>query len=71
MELLIFATPGTSDMRMDSYSYATKGVDKFLEHSLKIDSQNFLCKMEGYALQGVYGESRDVSRNWCFVNILL
>ena len=58
-------------MRMDSYSYATKGVDKFLEHSLKIDSQKFLCKMEGYVLQGVYGENQDVSKSWCFINVPL
>ena len=56
VELLIFAVSGTSDLQMDPYSYASEGATKFLEHSLKIDTQDFLCKMEGYTLQGVYGE---------------
>ena len=56
MEVLLFAVPGTTDLRTDSHYYATEGLSKFLEHSMKIDPQSFLCKMEGYALQGIHGE---------------
>lgn len=54
MELLIFAVPGMTDLCTDSHYYATEGLSEFPEHSMKIDQLSFLCKMEGYVLQGIH-----------------
>ena len=56
-EVILFTTSETTDLPLHGLSFATKGVSKFLEHGLKMDTQEFLCKMEGFAIQGVQGES--------------
>jgi hypothetical protein len=42
-------------MPMKSVSFTTSGVENFLEGVMKIDTQDFLSKMEGFAIQGVVG----------------
>ena len=41
---------------MEGISFATKGVTQLLEQVFKLDTQDFLFKMQGYALQGIVGE---------------
>jgi hypothetical protein len=37
--------------------FATQGVETFMEGAMKIDMQDFLSKLEGFAIQGVVGVS--------------
>ena len=55
--MILLMTSGTTDLPLHGLSFATKVVSKFLEHGLKMDTQEFLCKMEGFAIQGIQGES--------------
>ena len=53
---MLFAARGTTDLTTCSIMWATEGVQDFLQNVLKIDPQDFLCKMEGFAIQGLRGE---------------
>jgi hypothetical protein len=52
---MLFTTRGSTDFPLRGVSFATKGVEDFLEHGLKTDEQDFIGKMEGFAIQGVKG----------------
>ncbi|KAF8240164.1 hypothetical protein L208DRAFT_1234855 [Tricholoma matsutake] len=54
-ESVLFVTCGTTEMPMSSIAFTTPGVENFLAGSMKVDSQDFLLKMEGFAVQGVQG----------------
>ena len=55
-EVVLYATRGATDLPMQGIAFSTEGVAQFLEHVLKIDTQDFLCKMEVFAVQGIRGE---------------
>ncbi len=42
-------------MPLRAVAFATNGVEHFLEGVIKTDTQDFLGKMEGFAVQGVQG----------------
>jgi hypothetical protein len=52
---MLFSTRGTTDLSMKSVSFATEGVDNFLGGVFNTDVQDFLGKMEGFAISGVKG----------------
>jgi hypothetical protein len=54
-ETMLFTTRGSTDLPLRGVTYATEGVDNFLEGAMKIDTQDFVGKMEGFAIQGVKG----------------
>jgi hypothetical protein len=54
---MLFTTRGTTDMPMKGVAFATPGVEHFLEGVMKTDTQDFLGKMEGFAVQGIQGKS--------------
>jgi hypothetical protein len=56
VETMLFTTRGTTDMPMRGISFTTSGVENFLEGVLKTDTQDFLGKMEGFAIQGIQGK---------------
>lgn len=43
---------------MKAISFATQGVESFLEGTMRTDTQHFLSKMEGFALTGIKGMHR-------------
>jgi len=55
IETMLFATCGSTDLPMKGVTFATAGVENFLEAVMKTDPQDFLGKMEGFAVQGVKG----------------
>ena len=55
IETMLFATRGSTDLPMKGVTFATAGVENFLEAVIKTDPQDFLGKMEGFAVQGVKG----------------
>ena len=54
---MLFTTRGSTDLPLRGVSFATEGVENFLEGALKTDTQDFIGKMEGFAVQGVKGMS--------------
>jgi hypothetical protein len=57
VETLLFTTRGSTDMPLRGVAFSTSGVENFLEGALKTDTQDFLGRMEGFAVQGVKGIS--------------
>ena len=39
------------------FTFATEGVNKFMEEVMNIDKQDLISKMEGFAIQGIKGLS--------------
>ena len=56
-ESLLITTRGTTDMSMRGIAFCTDGVQNFLEGVMKTDTQDFVAKMEGFAVQGIKGRS--------------
>jgi hypothetical protein len=56
VETMLFITRGTTDLPLMGVAFTTEGVDNFLEGAMKTDTQHFLGKMEGFAVQGVQGQ---------------
>ena len=52
---MLFATHGSTNLPMKGVMFATAGVKNFIEAVLKNNSQDFLGKMEGFAIQGIKG----------------
>jgi hypothetical protein len=55
-EALLFITRSTTDTNFRSISFATEGVEGFLTQVYKLDIQDFIGKLEGYAVQGIGGK---------------
>jgi len=54
---------------VNSISYATPGVAKFLETILNTDDHEFTAKMEGFALQGMKGTSLVLNFDFLLIKI--
>ena len=52
---MLFATHGTTDMPMRDAFFTTSGVENFLKDVMRTDTQDFLGKMEGFAVQDIQG----------------
>ena len=57
-------------MPLRPVAFATDGVEHFLEGVIKTDTQDFLGKMEGFAVQGVKGINIS-SMNFMLLSIIL
>jgi hypothetical protein len=57
-------------MPLRAVAFATDGVEHFLEGVIKTDTQDFLGKMEGFAVQGVKGMNIS-SMNFMLLSIIL
>jgi hypothetical protein len=56
VQSLLFITCGTTDLGLQGISFATEGVEQFLLDTMKVDPQDFMGRLEGYALQGLKGQ---------------
>ena len=54
---MLFVTSRSTDLPMQSVSFTTLRVWHFVSHTLKMDSQDILCKMQGYTVQELKGMS--------------
>lgn len=57
---MLFVSRGTTDLPMRGVVFATPGVQNFLEGTMKIDPQDFLAKMEGFAVQGIHSLNNSI-----------
>ena len=52
---MLFAVRGTTDVVLNSITFATAGVEDFMSTTMGVDQQDFVAKLEGYAIQGIKG----------------
>ncbi|KAF8221451.1 hypothetical protein L208DRAFT_1327947, partial [Tricholoma matsutake] len=52
---MLFAMHGTTDMPMRGAIFSTSGVENFLKGVMRMDTPDFLGKMEGFTVQGIQG----------------
>ena len=71
VESMLFVSRGTTDLPMRGVAFATAGVENFLEGTMKIDTQDFLAKMEGFAVLGVQGLNKQYLRQVQCTNPLI
>jgi len=55
VESLLFTAHGSTDLPLRGLVYETDGIENFLEGVMKMDTQDFVGKMEGFAVQGIKG----------------
>ncbi|KIJ59114.1 hypothetical protein HYDPIDRAFT_170963 [Hydnomerulius pinastri MD-312] len=60
-ETILFATCSSTDVPMNGVAFATKGVQDFMGTVMGIGNQDFISKMEGYAIQGIKGATANHS----------
>ncbi|KAG1725909.1 hypothetical protein EDB19DRAFT_1833612 [Suillus lakei] len=53
VETILYMTQGTTDLPLRGVTFVTKGVHNFMESVIGIDNQDFVSKMEGFAIQGM------------------
>jgi hypothetical protein len=56
MECLLFAARGATDFHIRGLYYASPGVVDFLSQGMNMDPQDFMGRLEGFAMSGVKGE---------------
>lgn len=56
---------GSTDLPLRGVAFTTEGVDEFMGSVMNIDNQDFVSKMEGFAVQGMKG------RDYFFLKHLL
>lgn len=54
-QAMLFVTCGTSDFALLPSIFHTGHLEGFLGHVLKVDPQEIVTRMEGFALQGLTG----------------
>ncbi|KAG6855514.1 hypothetical protein H0H87_001791 [Tephrocybe sp. NHM501043] len=59
IKTMLFSTCGTTDISMKGIAFATQGVENVLEGAMRMDTQDFLGKMEGFAVTGVQGAAQN------------
>ncbi|KAG1770858.1 hypothetical protein EV702DRAFT_1202186 [Suillus placidus] len=51
-ETILYTMRGSTDLPLGGITFATEGVDDFMASVMNIDNQEFVTKMEGFALRG-------------------
>jgi len=51
----MFLTRGTTDLSLTGIAYCSSGMQNFQSEVYKIDEQDYINRMEGYALLGLKG----------------
>src|SRR6266850_419682 len=70
IETMLLTMRGTTDMPLRAVAFATDGVEHFLKGTMKTDTQDFLGKMEGFAVQGMKGINIS-SKHFMLLSIIL
>ena len=56
VQTVLFVCRSTTDLPLRGISYATEGVEHFMDTVLNVDNGDFIGKMEGFAVQGLQGK---------------
>lgn len=55
VETILYTTRGSTDLPLRGITFATEGVGEFMTSVMNIDNQDFVGKMEGFAIRGIRG----------------
>ncbi|KAG1733399.1 uncharacterized protein EDB91DRAFT_1084453 [Suillus paluster] len=58
-ESILYTTHGSTDVPLRGVTFATQGVDNFMDTVMGIDNQDLVSKMEGFAIQGMKGSVKN------------
>ncbi|KAH7922382.1 hypothetical protein BV22DRAFT_974595, partial [Leucogyrophana mollusca] len=58
-EMILFTTCGTTDLPLRGLAFATPGIEDFMPIVMNMDTQDFVTKMEGFAIQGIKGAAKN------------
>ncbi|KAG1877137.1 hypothetical protein C8R48DRAFT_590638, partial [Suillus tomentosus] len=58
-ECILFAMYGLTDLPLRGVTFTTEGVENFMDSAMGIDNQDFMSKMEGFAIQGIKGAGKN------------
>ncbi|KAG1734233.1 uncharacterized protein EDB91DRAFT_1238445 [Suillus paluster] len=64
-ETILYMTRGSTDLPLHGIAFATEGVDNFMESVMDVDNQEFVTKMEGFALHGIRGAAKNHQQRCC------
>ncbi|KAI5990637.1 hypothetical protein EDD15DRAFT_2137953, partial [Pisolithus albus] len=68
-ETMLYTTRGSTDLPLCGVAFATEGVENFMGTVMRIDNQDLVSKMEGFAVQGVKGAAANYQQ--CISQYLL
>jgi len=54
---MCFVTRGSTNFSMEPITFSTEGLNDFIEQVFHVDNQDFVARMEGFAVQGLKGTS--------------
>ncbi|KAG1843422.1 hypothetical protein C8R48DRAFT_618900, partial [Suillus tomentosus] len=58
-EIILYVTRGSTDLPLRGVTFATEGVQHFMQSVMSIDNQDLISKMEGFAVQGMRGAAKN------------
>ncbi|KAG1733401.1 uncharacterized protein EDB91DRAFT_1057521 [Suillus paluster] len=58
-EIMSYMTCGTTDLPLHTIVFMTPGVNHFMDSIMGIDTQDFISKMEQFAIQGIQGTANN------------
>ncbi|KAG2741539.1 hypothetical protein P692DRAFT_20750831 [Suillus brevipes Sb2] len=58
-EAILYVTHGSTDLPLRGVTFATEGVQHFMQSVMSIDNQDLITKMEGFAVQGMRGAAKN------------
>ncbi|KAG1887718.1 hypothetical protein F4604DRAFT_1570639, partial [Suillus subluteus] len=61
-ESILFTTRGLTDLPLRRITFTSEGVEKFMGSVMGIDNQDFVSKMEGFAVQGIKGVGKNYQK---------
>jgi len=56
VETILYAMCGATDLLLQGIAFNTEGIDNFMESVIGIGADDFVSKMEGFAVQGIQGK---------------
>ncbi|KAH7904733.1 hypothetical protein BJ138DRAFT_979063, partial [Hygrophoropsis aurantiaca] len=59
VETILFATRGSTDLPLRTISFTTPGVKDFMDTAMGIETNDFVTRLEGYAVQGIKGAAKN------------
>jgi hypothetical protein len=69
---MLYVTRGSTDLplRGITFKFASEGVEDFMSSVMNIDNQDLISKMEGFAIQGMRGDSEFIGIVFIFTLII-
>ncbi|KIJ58419.1 hypothetical protein HYDPIDRAFT_75130, partial [Hydnomerulius pinastri MD-312] len=58
-ETILYTTRGSTDLPLRGVAFATEGVENFMGTVMRVDNQDLVSKMEGFAVQGMKGAANN------------